>query len=149
MVIVTPFPDFSLSCKVMETRRLVDMIDEIHCLVNGVYATVAQSSTKSAEMWRNAPNALADYGNYMNKELYLRGEPGVLLDPFLFRLTRIPYSLPWWFGKPQFHATHRRFLSMRNPEHYNKYWPYPTAGQVQMWPKHAPQGPTQEDVLGV
>lgn len=147
MVIVVPFPNFSMCCKVLESGRLKDMLDYIDQLL-GHLPPVDIKESRTADMWRGAPNALADYGNYIGKELLVRGEPSVLVDPFLFKLTRIPYSLPWWFGQEEFHATHRRFLSLRNPKHYGQYWegPKPGTGYVIPWPKH---NPTVEDVIGV
>ena len=136
MLIAVPYPNFIRSARVLETQRIAKMLDWIDELLDPRASDkIKKSSSYSA--WRDAPNALADYGNALSKELISRGLKQGGYTPFPYNLTRLPYSLPYWFGNPDLHKWHRSYLFTNNPDHFRKFWPEPPEFVTCLaWPKY-------------
>lgn len=71
----------------------------------------------TVRMWAGFEDALAAYMNACIDEWERRG--------FVNRMKRAPlpasYKLPWWFGDPRFHASHRAALLRKQPAFYRRY----------------------------
>lgn len=90
-------------------------------------------------MWKGFEFALCQYGDAICNEWMSRGyNDGVhrRFDEFLEKHSTPSafVTMPPWFGRPEFHASHRSALSAKMPEHYREQWPDDPARIDYWWP---------------
>jgi len=129
-----PFPSFSESAKVLDSRRLgkqrVETFQILRALTDPTYGWQNHPAVK---MWRGHVPALALYGLAICSEWRARGfrdscEAKIL--PFLSD----GCSLPEWLGDEPFHASHRSNLLRKDPQHYGQFNWTETPDLPYLWP---------------
>lgn len=84
----------------------------------------------AAKMWNGYEYALAEYYNASIAEWIRRGFNNTLNPIFLLAT----YEYPEWFGKPQFHLSHKSNLLRKDPVYYSKFnWNVPNNLEY-VWP---------------
>jgi hypothetical protein len=116
-MILLPYPNFILSARILETKRIAETLHGINELLNEHFAPENEANYI---LWGNYRDPLSDYGNILSKQLIVRGFKNKI--PFPYHVNRIPYCLPPFFGKESYHAAHRKFLLQMNPTHYTKFF---------------------------
>ncbi len=113
-----PYPDLARSLSVLDSRRLGKQRLEAHTIL-GILADPQGKrgwrNHPAVLMWRGYEEALKLYYNLCLEEWIRRGYrnrmPAETVD-------RAAVVLPWWLGRPEFHAAHRANLLRKYPEHY-------------------------------
>ena len=82
----------------------------------------------AVEMWRGYELALGVYANHMCIEWCKRGYEDnmkerviALVEEHLIVEERLRHQFPLWLGYPKVHATHRKMLYEKDPEHYGPF----------------------------
>lgn len=117
-----PYPDFVASARCLDYRRLgkqrVEAYQILRALLGESKGWINHPATK---MWDGYEAALAGYMNAMIDEWIARGYRNTMA----WRGT-CGLILPPWFGKEEFHASHRSNLLRKDPVHYGQFgWTEP------------------------
>lgn len=114
-----PYPDFVVSAKILDYKRLgkqrVEAKQILNVLLNRT-TTYGWRNHPATNMWRGYENALKHYHNAIIEEWVRRGYKNNM--PLESIDTNISY--PPWFGREDFHASHRSNL-LRKSSYYSKY----------------------------
>jgi hypothetical protein len=120
-----PYPDISLSLRVLDTTRLGKQRLEAYQLIKG-----DRPSHPAARMWRNYTTCLTYYYNMSLIEWERRGFTNDIL-----KTIHIPDNIvfpPWWGG--YIHRTHQANLLAKAPDYYRQFrWDVPV-GLEYFWP---------------
>lgn len=112
-----PYPDFVLSTKVLDSRRLGKQRVESRQILNALHDNVNRwRSHPAVRMWKGCEDALVAYSNECITEWINRG--------YNNNMPIIPihnYTLPWWFGVNRFHDSHKAALLFKAPDWYQKF----------------------------
>jgi hypothetical protein len=142
-----PYPDFEKSAKVLDARRLGKQRLEAYQIImtlldvpvetpEGTRPRTGWKNHPAVRMWRGHEGALSDYLRAVCREWRARGyrddiERG--LDDFVF--TPESFALPEWFGREDFHASHRSNLLRKDPVFYEAWgWTEPE-NIPYVWPR--------------
>ena len=130
-----PYPDFKLTVKLTDYRRLGKQRIECKQLLTAIEGgSKGWVNHPAAKMWANHTDALKAYGNECIKEWIARGYNNTM------PLWEVPktYDMPWWFGWDRFHKSHRDNLFRKDAVHYSCFadadpdgpyiWPHKTEG---------------------
>lgn len=141
-----PYPDFTKSAKVLDTRRLgkqrVECLQLLQTLTglkifNGHvchYKPKGWVNHPAAKMWRGYEGALVDYALAVCDEWLNRGYKDTCLDKIMLLACDIPIKYPPWIGRQDIHASHRSNLLRKDPLHYSQfYWAEPN-NLPYVWP---------------
>ena len=124
-----PYPAFAASAKVLDRQRLgKQRIEAKQILQTLLGQSLGWQHHPAVKMWRGHEYALAHYGLTVCREWRNRGYQDRQFDWF-FELTEtmpiIP-GYPAWFGRDDFHASHRSNLIRKLPEWYVQFgWKEP------------------------
>lgn len=115
-----PYPNIKKSLKILDSRRLGKQRVEAFQILNVILRRTKTSGWKNhpaVRMWKNNPNALKLYFNEAVKQWILRGYVNNM------KLERITGKIivPFWFGNPEFHASHRSNLLRKNKKYYSQF----------------------------
>jgi Pyrimidine dimer DNA glycosylase len=112
-----PVPDFHESARLLDYRRLGKQRVETHQLLKAIHGeTRGWVNHPAAVMWRRYAPALHAYGRAMCVEWIARGYNDSMLDRFD---DPADPKMPYWFGDPALHLSHRSNLIRKNPAHYS------------------------------
>lgn len=129
-----PYSDFLKSVQCLDYRRLGKQRVECLQILKAIKCGTGWSNHPATKMWVGYEHALTHYMNYCIYEWIRRGYKNNMKPLSLVR----PYNLPWWFGKEEFHASHRSNLLRKDPIHYGKFdWTEPY-DLPYYWPTHHP-----------
>jgi len=126
-----PYPDFTTSAQVLDSRRLGRQRVEAYQILR-VLSGLTQGwvSHPAVRMWRGWETALSAYMNAMIEEWVERG--------YRNRMLRIAltgdFEMPPWIGDAAFHAAHRSNLLRKDPGHYRRFWPHEPDDLPYIWP---------------
>lgn len=131
-----PYPDFSVSARILDRARLgkqrVEAKQIILALENQNYGWQNHPAVK---MWRGHSLALAGYGLAICNEWRARGYQDSLWDFFWARCNGLSFTSPKWLGDNDFHESHRSNLLRKNPEHYKVFFPNTPIDLPYKWPQ--------------
>ena len=138
-----PYPDFFLSAEALDPRRLGKQRVEALQLLNSLdpaHSLRGWRNHPARIMWRGFPSALAFYGVVICRRWTRLGYADTCRDKILLSLWRqsflrdseerleelyrtamegrLPDFLPPWFGKEEFHRSHRSSLLRKDPAWY-------------------------------
>lgn len=130
-----PYPDFTMSARCLDNKRLGKQRIEAMQILNTLHGTSARGwpHHPATRMWEGHAGFLQRYYNEMVKEWIFRGfnhTPTwghVLLTPHTPETLIPEYRYlelgvwPPWLGMPEFHASHRAALLAKLPEHYSQF----------------------------
>jgi hypothetical protein len=127
-----PYPDMIRSAGCLDYRRLgKQRVETKQILLALMGKSEGWTNHPATLMWEGYDDILATYGSRMCLEWIRRGYKDSLLPFFLGIMAeweidpRTP-TWPWWWGKPEFHASHRSNLLRKDPVFYGKYgWTEP------------------------
>lgn len=107
----------------LDTRRLGKQRVEAHQLIRTLEGvTTGWQHHPALRMWKGHTDALKAY---FNQSVLAWIHYGYVNNMVMYDVPD-EYSLPPWFGNPEFHASHRSNLLRKNPEHYGKFgWTEP------------------------
>lgn len=124
-----PFSDFARSAKCLDMKRLGKQRVEAYQLLKGSWP-----NHPASKMWRGYEYALAEYGIAICLEWIGRGYKDTCLQKILDEQRRFTNTgMPVWFGRGDFHRSHRSNLLRKNPEHYSQYFSEPNDLEY-VWP---------------
>lgn len=135
-----PWDDFDDSANALDYRRLGKQRVETQQILNvlvSINPNLAPPNELSSQRpgWRNHPavlmwegydHALALYGIAICEEWLSRGYRDGVCSRFWQHL-QLNYpveedaEMPWWFGREEFHDSHRAMLKMKDPEFYSDF----------------------------
>lgn len=128
-----PYPDIVASAECLDYRRLgKQRVETKQILLALMGKSKGWINHPATLMWEGHEHALAQYGVRMCLEWKRRGYKDSLLEFFIdIRARYWPAihspDLPWWWGNPKFHASHRSNLLRKDPVFYGKYgWTEPS-----------------------
>lgn len=116
-----PFPDFAVSARILDGRRLNKQIIEGYQILSG---RVPNPNHPACLMWANHKPMLVTYlSAFLNEYFNRMGDHHSLEESILtykyVQLKSVPKT-PSWLGFPLFHLSHRVNLLRKNYEYYNK-----------------------------
>lgn len=115
-----PHPSFEQSLACLDFRRLNKQRLEalqIYKIITGISPNSRWRNHPAVRMWRGSSESLALYYNLCIEEWVQRGYVNNMIK------IEIPHRIkyPIWFGRYDFHASHRSNLLRKNPEFYSRY----------------------------
>lgn len=124
-----PVPDFELSAKHLDYRRLGKQRVEAYQILRALNGlSKGWVNHPATVMWRGYERALAQYLRAMIVEWIKRGYNNTMelpdLDPSA--------PMPPWFGDDRVHSSHRANLKRKDPNHYFDYTEDPS--MPYFWP---------------
>lgn len=133
-----PYPDMAASAACLDYRRLGKQRVEVKQILNALSgASKGWVNHPATVMWRGHSYSLAQYGLVICTEWIARGYKDTLQDYFLELMSHeyTNYTLPHWFGDPEFHRSHQSNLLRKDPEYYGQFgWDVPH-DLPYVWPK--------------
>ena len=117
-----PYPDFRVSAKCLDPKRLGKQRVEAHQILKTLTSGGGWEHHPAVLMWKGYEDALSLYMSEMVVEWVTRGYNNTL--PIHVLSHRV--KLPVWFGDPKFHASHRSNLLRKDAAWYSKFgWTEP------------------------
>lgn len=124
-----PYPDFTRSAEVLDSKRLgKQRVESFQILRTLVGLSHGWKNHPAVRMWANHEHSLGRYGKAMCREWVRRGfhdECLSRIDDIIGILERSGFAdhgmNPWWLGNERLHQTHRASLLMKNPDHYSMF----------------------------
>lgn len=120
-----PYADFKMSAQVLDMKRLGKQRVEawqILQILNGNNKNAKWRNHPAVLMWKDYEIALAVYGWNICKEWVHRGYKDTLLQKFsdtlILKEKLGEMVFPWWFGKEDFHISHRSNLLRKSYDFY-------------------------------
>lgn len=126
-----PYPEFTESARVLDSRRLGKQRVECMQILNALADTSKGWTRHPATlMWRGHEDALRDYANAMILEWVKRGYNNTMKLYTVYT----DYEIPRWIGDRRFHDSHKSNLLRKAPFFYSQYnWNVP-ANLPYVWP---------------
>ena len=117
-----PYPDFELSVKSLDSRRLIKQVLEVQQIITII--TNKQGAWKNHPavlMWKDHVPCLALYGLIAAKEYTRRyGKIHACVANIKPYATYKP-KMPWWLGDTRLHRSHRANLLRKDRLFYRRY----------------------------
>ncbi len=137
-----PAPDFALSARLLDSRRLGKQRLEaatIHRILSyppsePVAAKLGWRNHPAVLMWKTRRHALAAYHNAVIAEWISRGYVNNM--PLIDHPPSPP--MPCWLGDPAFHKSHQSNLIRKLPAFYGPLFPGVPDDLPYLWPSHNP-----------
>ena len=117
-----PFPDFRLSARVLDWKRLGKQRVEAMQIVNMLSGTATKTGWKNhpaVHAWKDNLDALKLYHNAIVKEWIARGYVNNMV---LYEVDESNVKMPWWFGTYSFHISHQSNLMRKDENYYKEYF---------------------------
>lgn len=125
-----PLPSFTESARVLDRQRLGKQRVECMQIVTALTEGGDWANHPAVLMWQGHVPALCEYGAAICGEWVSRGYKDTC-RLFFAPLRSVDPVMPWWFGRPEFHASHRGRLLMKDPAWYGQFnW---TEGPCEYW----------------
>jgi hypothetical protein len=124
-----PYPDFIKSAQCLDYKRLGKQRVECMQLLKALSQGGGWSNHPAAKMWRGYEPALKVYMAKCIEEWIRRGYRNTMTVPVVSE-----YVLPPWFGKDDFHASHRSNLLRKDPGFYSKFGWTEGSNLPYIWP---------------
>lgn len=125
-----PYEDFVRSAAVLDNRRLNKQRLEGRQIVEvlrAIDAGVGEDADETPDpawarhpavlMWKGHEGALLEYCHAVEDEWAKRG----FRSSTRMMSLSAPAPMPWWFGHPKFHSSHRAALLAKDHEHYGRF----------------------------
>lgn len=143
-----PYPDFTLSAKALDTKRLgkqrVEALQVVRALTRPRYGW---TSHPAVLMWRGFEEALGRYGLTCCAVWLERGFVDTCAATIVADLdaagvsdvraedeVRAAAAVPPWLGDDEFHLSHRSALIRKDPVHYSPLFPGTPDDLPYIWP---------------
>lgn len=153
-----PWDDFEESAASLDQKRLgkqrVEAMQILNILVSLEPTLLPRNESSDQKrgwarhpatlMWQGYEHALAEYGIAICEEWKARGYNDGCLARFKQHIElnvprdrglTVAAEMPWWFGEPEFHESHRAMLMLKDPLFYGPQFP-PSEMTDYWWPTH-------------
>ena len=143
-----PLPNLVDSAQVLDRQRLGKQRSEAKIILNlltGVYIGGPWANHPAVLMWRGYETMLAVYGLNVCAEWRNRGYRDSLLPFFteeVNHLSKGGSKMPWWFGRQDFHSSHRAALLFKDPHYYGQFGWLEKPGISYVWPTKIQRNPS-------
>jgi len=110
-----PFPDFRLSAKVLDYKRLGRQRVEAMIMINILTNATNKMGWKdhpAVLAWKDNVEALKLYHNIIINEWVSRGYNNNMK---LYEVNEKNVKMPWWFGTYAYHISHQSNLMRKDP----------------------------------
>lgn len=131
-----PYPDFGLTARTLDYRRLGKQRVEAWQILNSLRNGTGWKHHPAVKMWAGYEQSLILYGLTMCDEWVERGYKDSLSDRFYQELVDTHPPHPDWIGVEEFHNSHKSNLLRKYPEYYRKFWPDLPDNLPYYWPTH-------------
>ena len=134
-----PLPDFQVSAKVLDDKRLGKQRVECLQLVNTLLGkSDGWKNHPCTLMWQGRVNSLIEYGLAICNEWIKRGYRDSVWDQLYcgFVFDESDYKRPYWFGSYKFHLSHQANLLRKDKDYYGKFWPNVDPSIPYFWPSN-------------
>lgn len=111
-----PYPSFEETAKVLDYRRLGKQRVEARQILDSINSRGGWFNHPIVKMWTGYEEALKAYFNAISAEWVRRGYK----HNMGFYVVN-EFTLPYWFGREEFHSRHRSALLLKNFEYYCKF----------------------------
>ena len=126
MQIFLPYPDFTESLRVLDTKRLGKQRVETYQIISAITRRPKLDGTPykgwlnhpCTVMWKDYVPALKLYMNYAITEWILRGFNNTMNFENVIKEEIV---IPPFIGNEKFHSSHRANLLKKDPNFYSKY----------------------------
>lgn len=128
-----PYPNLKKSLKTLDRQRLGKQRVEAFQILNILLNRTERKGWKNhpaVKMWEGHENALKLYFNKAVKLWISRGYRNTMK----LEIIDGKISFPSWFGKNEFHASHRGNLLRKDSEHYGKFGWIESPQLEYVWP---------------
>ena len=126
-----PLPEMGRSVRCLDYRRLGKQRVEALQILNALRGkSKGWTNHPATKMWRGYEAALAFYKDLCIEERQRRGYINTMQKEKSHRCIR----LPEWFGREEFHASHRSNLLRKDPEFYGKLGWTESPNLPYVWP---------------
>ncbi|NKQ58960.1 cytoplasmic protein [Amycolatopsis sp. K13G38] len=144
-----PYPDFTASARVLDTRRLgKQRVETLQVLRAITVEGYGWRHHPAAKMWRGYEEALTRYGLQMCEVWCAQGRADTCADKLREDLTRATGltvvrtepvlseagDMPKWLGDEDFHRSHQSALVRKDPGHYGRWFPGVPDDLPYLWP---------------
>lgn len=129
-----PYPSFTNTARCLDYRRLGKQrveAKQIIDILEGNSKSNAWKNHPAVLMWKGYIVALKAYYNAIVSEWIDRGYKNTMPK---FSLQNETIIYPEWFGKNEFHSSHRQTLLSKNLEHYKQFNWQETPKYEYWWP---------------
>jgi hypothetical protein len=117
-----PFPDFRLSAKVLDYKRLGRQRVEAMIIINILTNATNKLGWKdhpAVLAWKDNVEALKLYHNIIVNEWVSRGYNNNMK---LYDVNEKNLKMPWWFGTYAYHISHQSNLMRKDPVFYKDFF---------------------------
>lgn len=116
-----PYPNFQLSAKALDNKRLgKQRVETFQILKSLAYPSYGWKHHPCTKMWQGYGGALIQYGVEICLEWKSRGFKDTCLEKIV-SFTSIRDDMPPWLGRDDIHASHRSNLLRKDPAWYSKF----------------------------
>ena len=132
-----PYADFIKSASCLDTKRLGKQRVETLQLLKALNGdSKGWAKHPASIMWRGYEKALILYGVAICNEWKFRGYKDTCSEKILsYCREGFSFELPFWFGKENFHASHRSNLLRKDFKYYSAFgWTEPL-DLPYIWPR--------------
>jgi hypothetical protein len=132
-----PYPDYQLSAKSLDMRRLGKQRVEGMQILNSLVVGGGWANHPATKMWRGHEGALAEYTIAICDEWRKRGYQDSVRDKIIALKDAHPEwasTHPPWFGNREFHLSHQSALVRKDPEFYSPQFPGIGGDLAYFWP---------------
>jgi hypothetical protein len=130
-----PYADFAESARVLDRQRLGKQRVEVLQILNTLTGERAGwANHPCVLMWRGYEAALVDYGLAICSEWVSRGYRDSCAAKIAERRPGSDAVMPPWFGREDFHLSHRSKLVRKDPAHYRQYFSDVPDDLEDVWP---------------
>lgn len=133
-----PIPNFYASAESLDDKRLGKQRVEAWQILRALRGeTKGWVNHPATVMWRGHEQSLILYGLIVSEVWRKRGFQDVMFDRFQELLTDPNAPLPWWFGLPDFHLSHRSNLVRKDADFYRKQFDFEITPEdlPYLWPR--------------
>lgn len=140
-----PLPSFEDSLRTLDYRRLgkqrVEAMQILLCILGRT--PQGWANHPATRMWKPYPQALASYGLWACQIWIELGYRDSCSETFEAYLATCPdwddSRYPVWFGREDFHSSHRAALLAKDPVHYGQFGWSESPEINYVWPSKQPE----------
>lgn len=137
-----PYPDFTLSAKVLDRQRLGKQRVEVMQILKALDMNedAGWGNHPATLMWSGWAYVLADYGLEICTEWCRRGYTDTCYEKIEDRREKGKFAIagisdmPLWWGDKAFHDSHKSNLVRKDPEYYRAFFPDVPDNLEYVWP---------------
>lgn len=124
-----PYPNFVMTAKILDYRRLGKQRVEAMQIIHSIEVGSRWSNHPASKMWGDYVSCLKHYHDVMITEWVARGYKNTMKK---YNVT--VDKIPPWLGDMDFHKSHQSNLVRKKPEYYRQFFPDIPDDLPYIWP---------------